>query len=447
MSVARRTAGVIGLVLALQAGGGAQPRTPGVQEAAWAPDGRRVAVSYLDRIWTMAPDGRQPRALSAADSGSVEREPAWSPDGTRLAYAASKDDSFDIIVASVKTGASSVVAAMAGDERWPSWTPDGRLVFAHRAAPPTGRAADASRQWDLYMALPVAGSETWQTPVPLTDTPDSETFPRVSPDGTRVAFISERDAEDDVDIWWMTVPQANANKPVPLGVRPAAAGEGIPASKPSTDTKPPRVTRAVRARGTEAYLSWAPDNDRLAFYAVREGIGSVWVTTVEPARPEGADAPEPRAKPAAPPQLISRRGGAPAWSPDGSTILVTGLPDPQPVYNGNPQRSELEAPPIFALNAAFQMWRVAAPLPVHDRGGDIAMELPLAPAQLTATFDRVWDTLRTLYYANGPSLASWTRARDSYRPRAAAAKSEGAFETIVDEMVAQQPLIKPVVSS
>jgi gamma-glutamyltranspeptidase len=447
MTVARRAAGVIGLVLALQAGGGAQPRTPGVQDAAWSPDGKRVAVSYLDRIWTMAPDGRQPRALSAADSGSVEREPAWSPDGTRLAYAASKGDSFDIVVASVKSGASSVVAAMAGDERWPSWTPDGRLVFAHRPAPPTGRAADASRQWDLYIALPVAGSESWQMPVPLTDTTDSETFPRVSPDGTRVAFISERDAEDDVDIWWMAVPPASASKPVPLGTRPPSAGDGSAATKPATDSKAPRVTRAVQARGTEAYLSWAPDNDRLAFYAVREGIGSVWVTTVEPARPVGTEAPEPRAKPAAPPQLVSRRGGAPAWSPDGSTLLVTGLPDPQPVYNGNPQRSELEAPPMFALNAAYQMWRVAAPAPVHDRGGDIAMDLPLAPAQLTATFDRVWETLRALYYSNGASLASWTRARDSYRPRAAAAKSEDTFEAIVDEMVAEQPLIKPVVSS
>ena len=446
MSVARSAAGVVGFVLALQAGGGAQPRAPGVQEAAWAPDGRRIAVSYLDRIWTMAPDGRQPRALSAADTGSVEREPAWSPDGTRLAYAAAKGDSFDIVVASVKTGAASVVAAMAGDERWPSWTPDGRLVFAHRAAPPTGRAADASRQWDLYIASPVAGSASWQTPVPLTDTADSETFPRVSPDGARVAFISERDTEDDVDIWWMTLPQSSASKPVPLGARPAANADS-PAAKPATATPPLRATRTVRVRGTEAYLSWAPDNDRLAFYAVREGIGSVWVTSVGPARPDGDDAPEPRPKPAAPPQLVSRRGGAPAWSPDGSTILVTGLPDPQPVYNGNPQRSELEAPPLFALNEAFQMWRLAAPRPVHDGGGDIELDLPLGAAQLTAAFDRVWETLRGLYYANGPSLASWTRAGDSYRPRAAAAKSEGAFEAIVDEMVAEQPLIKPVVSS
>ena len=51
-----------------------------------APDGRRVAVSYLDRIWTLAPDASA-RPLAAADSGAVEREPAWSPDGTRLAWA------------------------------------------------------------------------------------------------------------------------------------------------------------------------------------------------------------------------------------------------------------------------------------------------------------------------------------------------------------------------
>ena len=151
----------------------------------------------------MNADGRQARALVSTDSGAVEREPAWSPDGTRLAFAANRDDGFDIVVAVAKTGASTVVAGMPGDERWPSWTPDGRLVFAHRGAPPAGRAADATLQWDLYLAIPVAGSDAWQTPVPLTDTADSETLPRVSPDGRKVAFVSERDAEDDVDIWWM----------------------------------------------------------------------------------------------------------------------------------------------------------------------------------------------------------------------------------------------------
>ncbi|MGE0463565.1 MAG: gamma-glutamyltransferase, partial [Vicinamibacterales bacterium] len=447
MRVARITTGVVAVLLTTQAGGAARQGTPGVQDAAWSPDGRRIAVSYLDRIWTMNPDGRQARALVGAESGAVEREPAWSPDGTRIAHAANRGGGFDIVVTVAKTGASTVVAAMPGDERWPSWTPDGRLVFAHRGAPPAGRGADASRQWDLYLAIPVAGSDAWQAPVPLTDTSDSETFPRVSPDGRKVAFVSERDAEDDVDIWWMPLVSSGVTRPVPLGARVTSPAARSGASIPSVETKAPRATVIARARGAEGPLSWAPDSQRVAYYAVREGIGSVWVASVEPARPDGDEAPEPRAKPSAPPQLVSRRGGAPAWSPDGRTILVTGLPDPQPVYNGNPLRSEAEPPPLFALNAAFQIWRVPAPLPVHESGGEVTASLPLSPALLTSAFDRVWETLRGLYYSTGPSAEAWTKARDGYRPRAAAAKTEAAFEAVVDEMVAEQPLIKPVVTS
>ena len=41
----------------------AQVAPAGVQEPAWSPDGRRIAVSYLDRLWTMTPDGKQARAI------------------------------------------------------------------------------------------------------------------------------------------------------------------------------------------------------------------------------------------------------------------------------------------------------------------------------------------------------------------------------------------------
>ena len=36
----------------------------GVQEPSWSPDGKRIAVSYLDRLWSMTPDGKQARAYS-----------------------------------------------------------------------------------------------------------------------------------------------------------------------------------------------------------------------------------------------------------------------------------------------------------------------------------------------------------------------------------------------
>jgi gamma-glutamyltranspeptidase len=197
----------------------------------------------------------------------------------------------------------------------------------------------------------------------------------------------------------------------------------------------------------ESHPSWSPDGQRLAFYAVRENIGSVWVAAIEPPRPEGNEDPAPRAKPAAPAQLVSRKGGAPAWSPDGRTLLVAGLADPQPQYNGNPLRDLAEPPSIFSSGAAFQLWRVPAPLPVHDDGGLVAAEVAPSPARFGAAFDRVWTTLRGLYYAQGPSAERWRTARDTYRPRAVAARGEADFEAIVDEMIADQPLIKPVVTS
>ncbi len=429
----------------------------GVQEPAWAPDGKRVAVSYLDRIWTMTPDGRQGKAVITGDGSAIEREPSWAPDGNRLAYAADRGDGFDIFVVSVKngvaTGAPVAVTTLPGDERWPSWTADGRLVFAHRAARAAGRGGDPSRQWDLSIVRAVEGSGSWQAPQALTETVDNETYPRVSPDGAKVAFISERDSEDDLDLWWMPVPPAAVAKPTPLGSRPA---KPVTASVPSvgTDGRPLRATRVVRVRGNEAYPSWAPDNVRLAFYAVREGIGSVWVTAVEPARPEGTEEPSPRPKPSAPPQLVSRKGGAPAWSPDGKTLLVSGLPDPQPVYNGNPLRNDVEAPPLFALNAAFQLWRVAAPLPVHEDGGLVTAEIAPSPTTFAAMFDRVWNTLRTMYYGAAPASKEmpsaadqWASLKEQFRPRALAAKSESALESVIDELVAAQPLIKPVITS
>ena len=157
------------------------------------------------------------------------------------------------------------------------------------------------------------------------------------------------------------------------------------------------MTRVTRIRGEESSPSWAPDNHRVAFYAVREGIGSVWVATAEPPRAEGNEDPLPRAKPAAQPQLVSRRGGAPAWSPDGRTLLVSGLPDPQPVYNGNPLRSDSEAPPLFVIGAdakpALVNYRVRGTTYIVDRLFAAAeLRLGTAPQQVVRIVrtDAVW---------------------------------------------------------
>lgn len=418
---------------------GAATAVVGAQDPAWSPDGNRVAVSALDAIWTMNADGKQAAPLVSDAAPGAERDPVFSPDGTRIAFAADRGTGFDIYIAPAKGGVATPVTTQPGDERWPSFTPDGRLVFARRAPRGERVGADPGAQWDLQIVRPVDGSPAWQAPQPLTDTADNETYPRVSPDGSLVAFVSERDNEDDMDVWVMPLPAATAT------TAPIALGARAPRNAPD-DQRPPRPTRVVRATGTESHLAWAPDNARLAFYGVRGGVGAVWVATVELPQTEGATPPRARPKPAAPPILVSRRAGAPAWSPDGRTLLVTGLPDPEPVYNGNPLRDAAEPPPLFASAAAFQLWRVAAPAPVDEAGPVITAPLG-SPKALSALYERTWDTLRRLYYRSGPSAATWVALGDKYRPRAQAARTPAALEAVLDELVAEQPLIKPVVTS
>src|SRR5690606_13956435 len=173
----------------------------------------------------------------------IEREPAWSPDGERIAFASNSGKGFDIVVATVRTGAVTTEPTMNGDERWPSWTPDGRLVFAHRAQPAAGHAGDPSRQWALYLVATMAGPAAWHQPVPLTHTKDSGTYLRVSPDGMRVAFVSERDEEDDVNLWWLPVPEPGVQKPRPLGTRrPDTAKDDASSDAKDAAPKATRIT-------------------------------------------------------------------------------------------------------------------------------------------------------------------------------------------------------------
>ncbi|MCA1561179.1 MAG: gamma-glutamyltransferase [Acidobacteria bacterium] len=96
--------------------------------------------------------------------------------------------------------------------------------------------------------------------------------------------------------------------------------------------------------------------------------------------------------------------------------------------------------------AAFRLWIVDAPLPIDAGARELAIATP-RPAQLVAAFDRVWETLKRMYYAAGPAAAEWDRLNAIHRPQAEAARDEAALETVVDDLVASQPLIKPALVS
>ena len=87
-----------------------------MQEPAWSPDGKRIAVSYLDRIWTLTADGKQAKAVTTGDATTIEREPAWSADGTKLAFAADRGEGFDIFVVALKNGIAAGAAGGRDDD-------------------------------------------------------------------------------------------------------------------------------------------------------------------------------------------------------------------------------------------------------------------------------------------------------------------------------------------
>lgn len=385
----------------------------GMRDPAFSPDGRRIAVSWLEHLWTMTPDGRDPkRVVTSPGSWVSERDPAWSPDGRQLAFAADSNGAFDVYIVASGGGAATKVTSLEGDERWPSWTRDGRLLFSHRA--PDGR-------WSLQMVTPSPGA----TPVPFTNGTDQEWLGRVSPDGRRVVFLSDRDLEsgDSVDVF-------------------------VRALEATTSGADLRVTRGG---GQERWPGWAPDSARVTFAASRAGQGAgVWVAEVDgPAAPvAGGRAGGPAGGRGGAPGtlpltlLASRHAGFAAWSPDGQTMLVATEPAPGGAYNGNPLRNDDDAPAAFVEPDALQVWRVAAPRPVDAEARTLTAPAP-APGQWVAQFDRVWQTLRSLYYATGESAAAWEALRATHRPAALAARSAREVEDVVDRLVADQPLIKP----
>jgi gamma-glutamyltranspeptidase len=384
--------------------------TTGVREAAWSPDGKRIAVTWFDAIWTMTPDGRDMKRVVTAPQGwAAERDPVWSPDGRSIAFSAATNGRFDLWAAPAGGGAPRQLTSAPGDERWPSYFADGRLLFSLR--PPEGgwrlATLDPGRSGAVTDFSPNDAQE-WQG--------------RVSADGKRVAFVSDRQPEpnNDADVWVRAV---------------GTLGDG---------------TRLTRAAGVESHPVWAPDAQRVAFAAPRGGASGVYVAAVPAAvaaaAPAGGGGQRGRGgvpqAAAATEVLASRKLGVPAWSPDSQTLLIATFATAGAGYNGNPNRNDNDPPTALAGASQYELWRLLAPRAIDEGAAEIALA-NMDAARWTSAFDQVWQTLKGMYYTTGPSATAWDALREKHRPRMARVKSLAEAEQIIDEMIAEQPLIKP----
>ena len=186
-----------GTVWTMRADGSQQTQlTHGVdaRDPAWNPAGNRLVFTLVDGtnfdLWSMrASDGAGLRHLTSGRA--LDFEAAWSPNGTRIAFTRGfeRGDVGDIYVLNLRTGTVHRVVHSRAYDHQVNWAPGGRRLVFER-----DHAATSS-----IFAVNADGSRL----VRLTRGPFFDTGPAYSPDGSRIAFGSDRGGGSLDDLWIM----------------------------------------------------------------------------------------------------------------------------------------------------------------------------------------------------------------------------------------------------
>jgi hypothetical protein len=160
-------------------------------QAAKSPDGqkivfsRRATASGPAQLWVIDADGRNPVQLTTGTGDNTA--PSWSTDGTKIAFGSTRTGSKGIDVWTALWNASTSTLSgyvdltnATGDDVTPSWSlaATGKIAFASNRN---------QGQFEIF-SMTTAGSNVTR----LTNDPRTDVDPSWSPDGTKIAFSSDR---------------------------------------------------------------------------------------------------------------------------------------------------------------------------------------------------------------------------------------------------------------
>ena len=239
-----------------------------VSELDFHPDGRRLAFvtsqmepeanAYRRAVWEA---DLATGELSQLTWGDSDQSPKWSPDGNWLAFRSSRSGSPQLWLLPLEGGGARPLTDLESGISGLAWSPDSRSlavvseVTRPAAAEQVLGAAVESESGDIIVAdrlryragtsylgssyphvfvVSIDGGD----PVQVTDGPYEDAEPAWSPDGERIAFVSNRTEEPDF------------NRDTDIWIVPASGGQ---------------AERFSGGPGTDAAPRWSPDGAWLAF--------------------------------------------------------------------------------------------------------------------------------------------------------------------------------------
>jgi serine/threonine protein kinase/Tol biopolymer transport system component len=154
-----------------------------------APDGKRVAVHQHENggdIWVIE-SAKGPVSRLTFNSMQDNSTPLWSPDGKRIAFASLRNGKWGIYLKSADgTGDEELLLESESVKAPMSWSADGNFIAYYVNDPKTKE--------DIWV-LPLSGEKK---PFPILQTPFSERYPQISPDGKWIAYDSNETGKSEI---------------------------------------------------------------------------------------------------------------------------------------------------------------------------------------------------------------------------------------------------------
>jgi dipeptidyl aminopeptidase/acylaminoacyl peptidase len=157
----------------------------------WSPDGTKIAFGrstsmVQSQIYVMNADGTNPVRITNNAFG--DSQPTWSPDGTKIAFVSSRDGNDEIYVMNADGSNQTRLTNNASFDWDPAWSPDGTKIAFGTTRDFPGITGNVGDGLEVYVMNADGGN-----PIRLTNNFRLDGQPSWSPDGTKIAFTTQRD--------------------------------------------------------------------------------------------------------------------------------------------------------------------------------------------------------------------------------------------------------------